>query len=118
LCQCGHSFAGNEPFAGNAMQGGVIRKRPEWRVRFKAFLLAVEDPIVPGKDISSGTYQIQRVSLSSRDASPMDAFPCTLNYLAPEQLAGPHYRAAGGNCRAVLDTIWLCPGGGLVRGVG
>ena len=42
-------------------QGGVIRKKPEWRVRFKAFLLAIEDPNVQGHDIASGTYQIQRV---------------------------------------------------------
>jgi len=53
------------------MQGGVTRKKPEWRVKFKAYLLAIEDPNVPGHDISSGTYQIQRVSpsLQGRESS-------------------------------------------------
>ena len=43
------------------IQGGIIRKKAQWRVKFKAYLLAVEDPSQPGKDIAAGTYNISAV---------------------------------------------------------
>ena len=44
------------------LQGGVIRKRAAWRVKFKAWLLAIENPLVPGKEVSGGSYRIREVS--------------------------------------------------------
>lgn len=59
------------------LQGGVIRKKSQWRVRFKAHLLAIEDPEQPGKDISAGSFNIQRVGLLFHASILHTAHPCT-----------------------------------------
>ena len=46
---------------GCLLQGGFIRKRPEWKQVGKSFLLSVEDAQQPGKDIGSGTFHIRSI---------------------------------------------------------
>lgn len=46
---------------GCLLQGGFIRKRPDWKQVGKPFLLSVEDAQQPGKDIGSGTFHIRSI---------------------------------------------------------
>ena len=63
ICECFERQGTHESCATKtgSLQGGVIKKKSQWRVRFKPYLLAVEDPQQPGRDIAAGTFNVQRV---------------------------------------------------------
>lgn len=42
-------------------QGGFIKKTPSWIDRDKPFLLAIEDPQEPGRDIGKSSHNISAV---------------------------------------------------------
>ena len=45
------------------MQGGFIAKPQQWVNEQRPFLLAVEDPQDPGRDIAAGSYEVRKVAL-------------------------------------------------------
>ena len=43
------------------VQGGIIDTAPAWKQADREFLLAIEDPLEPGREMSSGSFEIQQV---------------------------------------------------------
>lgn len=68
LCRYGLHFNSNEE-AVSVLHGGFMQKPASWRNDQKPWLLAVEDPQDPGRDIAAGSFEISRVFRAFADAA-------------------------------------------------